>query len=366
MINIHGLISKINLMPDSKERALNICTLYSYINFLVDSKQISNEEVREILEQINDVDIFLKHYVGDEKKEIGSLLDSIYILNPIYKDILTYANNYPLFSINIPKTNLTNLIKYAQEFLNHIDPNLLSLFNKLLDNELIVESNVDDYGGKCHKINGDISGIIIRYDTINFYKAITVVHEMGHAYYHYLNKTMPNLIRSNIANESIPRIFEQLFLVYLRDNYLIDDNSLDMYERFFMLHQLHLTNSVYIINKLLIDNVINDDFHIENINANMSYNDYYDLSIIKPKNNEFQKFISFVNNYYSYAFILSLIIRENYINNKEETIKFIKEIPTLAIDMDALEFINLFEKNDYLNATKKNISRVLSKTHYKK
>lgn len=366
MENILGLINKINLMPDSKEKAISICMVYSYINFLIDSKQIEKDEAKEILEQINDIEIFLRHYVTDEKKEINSLLNSIYILNPIYKDILTYANNYPLFNINIPKSNLTNLINYAKDFLNYIDPNLLILFNKLIDNQLIVEATIKDYGGKCHKINGDLSGIIIRYDTINFYKAITLVHEMGHAYYHYLNKTIPNLIRSNIVNECLPRIFEQLFLVYLRENYLIDENSINQYERFFMLHQLNLTNSVYIINKLLMDNVINDDFRVENIKATLSFNDYNNLSIIKPKNNEFQQYLSFVNNYYSYAFILSMIVRENYLENEEETIKFIKEIPTLSIDMDAIEFINIFNKNDYLNATKKNISRVLSKSFYKK
>ena len=366
MINILGLIKKINLMPDSKEKALKICSAYSYINFLINSNQIKKEEANKILEQICDIEIFLKHYITDEKKEIEDLLDSVYYLNPIYKDILNYANKYSLFSVNIPNVNITNMIKNAQYFFNHIDPNLLMLFNRLIDNNLIIETTVNGYGGKCHKINGELSGIIIDYNTMNFYKAITIVHEMGHAYYHYLNKQSPNLIRSNIANESIPRIFEQLFLVFLRENHLMDNNDLNKYERFFLLHQLNLTNSVYILNKLLIDEKINTNFYVENIKANISFNDYYNLSIIKPKDDEFQQYISFVNNYYSYAFILSMIIRENYLENKADTIKFIKEIPNLAIDMNAIDFINQFNKSDYLNATKKNISRVLSKTHYKK
>ena len=366
MINIEGLIKKVNLMPDSKEKAMNICTIYSYMNFLIDSRQIEKEKAQEILEQINDVEIFLKHYVVDEKKKISSLIDSVYILNPIYKDILNYANNYSLFNINIPNVNIKNLIEYAQDFLYSIDPNLISLFNKLIDNELIVETTLDEFGGKCHKINGEYSGIIIEFNTRNFYKAVTLVHEMGHAYYHYLNKSNPTLVRSNIANESMPRIFEQLFLLYLRENYLLDKNSLDQYERFFMLHQLHMTNSVYIFNKLLINEEIPVDFHVENMKALLSFQEYYDLSIIKQKDSDFQKYMSFMYNYYSYALILSMIIRENYIEDKDETIKLIKELPNLAIDMDAMEFIDQFDKNDYLNATKKNISRILSKTHYKK
>ena len=366
MINIPGLIKKINMMPNSKEKALEICLLYSYINFLSDSKQITKEKTRELLLQINEVEVFIKHYATDDKMHVFSLLNSTSILNFLYKDILTYANNYSLFNVPIPMVNISNLTSYAINFLNSIDPELVKLFKKLMDNDFIVECDINNFGGKCHKLTGDLSGIIIRYDTSSFYKIMTVVHEMGHAYYNYLNKCSPNLIRTNIANECIPRIFEQLFLVYLKENHLMNENDISKYERFFTVHQLNITNSVYIVNKLLLDKEINYDFYIDNIKANLLYQDYYDLSIIKPKTNEFQTYIAFNNNYYSYAYLLSMIIRENYLEDKKETIKLIKDIPYLARDMDSFEFINMFDKNDYLSATKKNISRVLSKTYYKK
>lgn len=366
MIDIAGLIKKINLMPDSKERAMLICLVYSYINFLVDSNQLDSNYVKNILTQINDIEIFLKRFFTDEKKDINLLISSARILNPMYKDILNYANKYPLFRIDIPNVNITEFITYAEEFFKHIDSNLLSLFHLLLKNELIVETNVNGFGGKCHKLTGDLSGIIIKYDTVNLYKVLTVIHEMGHAYYNYLNKSRPTLKRSNIATESISRILEQLFLIYLKDNNLLKENDILKYERFFMIHQLNLTNSVYIINKLLIEGIVYPNFYIENIKADLLFSDYYDLSIIKPKDAEFNKHISFINNYYSYAFLLSMIVRENYLENKDDTINFIKEIPIYSQNMNAIEFINMFNKNDYLNATKKNISRVLSKTNYKK
>ena len=365
MINISGLIKKINMMPNSKEKAIKICLLYSYINFLIDSRQLSMDDANTILKNINEMEVFIKHYVKDERTQVNSILDSTELLNFLYEDILKYANNYPLFNTFVPKVNIQNLMNYAKDFLNYIDPKALDLFNKLIAEELIVETIITDYGGKCHKLNGEVSGIIIRYDTMPFYKIFTLIHEMGHAYYHYLNKSTPNLIRTNIANECMPRIFEQLFLLYLKDNYLIDENSINQYERFFTIHQLNITNSVYIINKLLINDFINPNFHIENIKSVLSFKDYYDLSIIKPKNNDFQQYLSFNNNYYSYAYLLSSIVRENFIQDPVETKKFIKEIPFYAKN-NSYDFINLFDKNDYLNATKKNISRVLSKTHYKK
>ena len=55
-------------MPNSKEKALEICAVYSYMNFLIDSKQIDKDDVNSILEQINDVEVFLSHYITDEKK----------------------------------------------------------------------------------------------------------------------------------------------------------------------------------------------------------------------------------------------------------------------------------------------------------
>ena len=49
MIDIVGLIKKINMMDDNKERAIKISTLYSYISFLHASKQISDEEFLKLV-----------------------------------------------------------------------------------------------------------------------------------------------------------------------------------------------------------------------------------------------------------------------------------------------------------------------------
>ena len=366
MINIDGLIKKINMMPKSKEKALKICLLYSYINFLVESKQLDKNDFNNIIKCINEVEVFLKYYVEDEKEQVNSLLYSTKYLNSLYEDILKYANNYPLFNVPIKNINFEKIFDASKDFFKYIDIELFNLFKKLFDEELIVECLIENYGGKCHKLDGNISGIIINYNNIPFYKIFALVHEMGHAYYHYLNKCTPNLVRSNIINECMPKIFEQLFLLYLKDNYLIDDNCLDQYERNYIINQLNITNSVYIINKLLLNELISYDFHIEKIKTFLSYNDFYNLSIIKPKNNDNQQYLAYNNNYYAYAYLLSSIIREKFIENPKETRKLIKELACYGRRLDSFEFINLFDKNDYLNATKKNISRVLSKTHYKK
>ena len=366
MINLDNLINKINIMPHGKEKAIYICMINSYISFLLDSNQIDKIKANELVNQINEMEVFLKHYVHEEEKAVYCLLDSTEKLNELYKSILTYANNYPLFSVDLPHDNITKLLDYAKDFLFFIDKDALELFNKLIESDLVYESNLEDCGGKCYKLNGNKSAIVIRYNTMPFYKIFTIIHEMGHAYYHYLGKSNPNLIRSNIANESMPRIFEHLFIEYLRNNHLINKNSLDQYERFFLMHELSITNSSYIVNKLLLNDLLDINFHIENIKVNLSFDDYYNLSIIKPKNNDNQEFLAYNYNYYAYAYLLSMVIKERFNKDSLETRKFIKSFPTYARELDAQELIDLFDKTEYVNATNKNTSRVLSKKYYKK
>ena len=354
-------------MPSNKERAMEICLLYSYINFFLESKQITKEEASEITRQINENEVFLKHYLHEEKKQVSGLYESCDILNDMYKCILNYANNYDLFTINLPRNiNIMKLMNYAKDFMRYLDNDILELFNKLLDNDLVYESDITDSGGKCFRLDGNTSAIIIRFNNIPFYKIFSLVHEMGHAYYHYLGKGSPNLIRSNLANECMPRIFEHLFIEYLRNNHLIEDETLSQYERFFYMHELSITNSVYIINKLLIDGEIDPLFNIEKTKLELPFEEYYDLSIIKPKNNDNQEFLGFNYNYYAYAYLLSMIIKEMFNKNELEARKFINEFPSYARNLTATELINMFDKTDYINATNKNISRVFSKKYYKK
>ena len=365
ILNIDEMIDKVNLMPNNKERALKICMIYSYMNFLLDSHQIRPDSAEEKLKRIVDVETFLKHFVRDEKKYYGSLLSSIYILNPIYEDILNYANKYPLFKPYIPSVNIDKMVEYLRSFLNHIDPTLLALLDKFIDKQFIVEATLKDMGGRCHKFDGYNSGIVLQFNTNYFYKVVAIVHEMGHAYYHYLNKSMPTLSKSNIANESLPKILEYLFIEYLRINRLMDENSLNQYERFFMTHHLDIMNSVYIVNKLLIDGTIEISGDPAKMKVEMPLETYYNLSIVKIKSEDSKNYMKFDKNYYAFAFMLAMIMRENYVEDPKAAIEVIKELPQLALDTDAIEFIDLYDKTDYLNATKKNLSRVLSTTHYK-
>jgi len=367
MVNLTSLINKINLMPNSKAKAIEICLVFSYLNFYIESKQISEDEAKEYTLSLNESEVFLKHYVHQEKNQVLALLNSSSELNDMYENILTHANKYNLFTVPLPNNiNIKKLFSYAKDFMSFMGNDVINLFNKLVDNDLVYETDIANYGGKCYRLDGNTSGIIIRFDTIPFYKIFAIVHEMGHAYFHYLGRGVPTLMRSNLANESMPRIFEHLFLEYLRNNYLIDHNTLDLYERFLFMHELSITNSVYIVNKLLIDEKIPADFHLENITFKLDQKDYNNLSIINPKYNKEQDFMGFIYNYYAYAFLLAMVMKERFSKDELETRKFIKDFPSYARELNASELINLYDKTEYINSTNKNTSRVFSKTIYKK
>ena len=300
-----------------------------------------------------------------KKKYYGSLLSSIYFLNPIYEDILNHANNYPIFRPTIPPISLNKMLDYINDFLNQIDPNLLALFNRVLDKRLIAETEISEDGGRCTKLDSNNFAIIIKYNLRDFFKVASLVHEIGHAYYYYLNDSIPTFVRSNIANESVAKILEYLFIEYLRMNHLVDENSLNQYDRFFMTHHLNIMNSVYIVNKLIMDDAIEISGDPFKMKVEIPNEAYYNLSIVKIKTEEVNHYTEFDKNFYAYAFMLAMIMRENYVEDQKETIKIIKELPQLAADTDALEFIDLFDKSAYLNATKSNLSRVLSITRYK-
>ena len=119
MINLNNLANKINLMPNSKEKAIKICLLYSYLNFLYESKQISFEELEFMAKQVNESEVFAKHYYHEEEKYVNGILDATDKLNSMYKSILTHANNFDLFTVTIPtNVNIKKLFSYVRDFMN--------------------------------------------------------------------------------------------------------------------------------------------------------------------------------------------------------------------------------------------------------
>ena len=366
-MNIDGQIKKLNMMPVSKERSMQFRALREYLHFLHRVENISKEEFADIMNGVNESNYYIEHFATDEYPRVQEMLNIENKLNGLYKGVLNYAKHYSLFTEEIPLVNLNKMRKAVTEFLKFIDNDAYRIYNDLINDKLIYEALLKDAGGVCYNISGDKTAIVLKYDTAFFYKALSLVHEIGHSYYFYLARTNPHLAVTGIAIESMSRTFEQLFLLYLKENHIIDSNVLAIYERFFLMQQLDIINGCYIVNRLLSNNQIKPSFYLSEIKPDLSYEDYCKSCIIKPVNEEeFKDYLSYNRNYYAYGHLLSMVIRERFSKDEQETRKLIKDIPYLAKVYTASEFIDLFSKNEYMNANNKNTARVLKKTHYKK
>ena len=364
--NIMNLVNKINLMPNNnKEKAIEIKSLYSFVHFFLETEQITKKEAYKVLSQVNEYKTLYSHYINKEKNNVIDIYNSCDKLNSMYKNILDYANKFDLFIVQVPDVNFNLLLKAAKEFMRFIDNDVIDLFNKMVDNKLIFEKVTNNYAGETYRLDCNPPGFILKYNNITFDKINTLIHEMGHVYYFYLEKNYPNIVKSNLTNECMSIIFESLFIDYLRLNYLVDSESINRYERCYNINKLHIINATYLVNELLMDGKINVNYQIEKTKLELSFEDFYKLSIIKPKDDKYLKYLSFDQNYYAYGYILSTIIREMFQKNEIEARKFIKELPTYARELNARDLINLFDKTDYINATNRNTAKVLSKTFYK-
>ena len=140
MENINGLIKKINMMPKGKEKALKTCFFYTYISFLLESKQINNDEALFYSKQINEPEYFLKQFFQEERLQVNNVLFACEKLTSLYKSILNYANNYNLFTIPLPNINIKKLMYNVRQFFDYLDPEI----NKLFDlNYHVVKRNLD-------------------------------------------------------------------------------------------------------------------------------------------------------------------------------------------------------------------------------
>ncbi len=367
-MGIENYIKKINMMKDNQERILNIHIIIHYLEYLLGINQITETEYNNYINQIIDIDEFLEISNQEVLNDIIDLINSTQKLNSLYKPILEYANNFNLFYIKIPNTNFDKIYHTTTDFFKYLGNDVYSLYEYLYNQNLIIEVDRENFGGSCININNYTSGITLQTKGRILWKILSLVHETGHAYHNYLNHTHPSFSTTKITRECLSITFEQLFLTYLRNNYLLDSNILDIYERFFHFQYLQIINASYIINNAFLNGQIivpNAMIAFNNKVYTPSKEKYQEQSILDRANYHYSSHLQFSSNYYSYAYLFSNLIRDLYQKDEKETIKFIKEIPYYERGLSLKEFIELFNKSDYTNQTNKNVCRVLKKNYYK-
>ena len=242
-MNIGSQIKKINMMSPGVDRDLKIIYLVQYLYFLLYSNEISLDEFKHIYKNIN--------YDVNGKTIANSDLDnSILLLTCLYEEILNYANHYNTFFVDSPKINYNEMLKYVEEFLKYIDYSIYKEYKEMSNSNLVkMVKRLSCASGLTFKIGNGKNCILVE-NLRDFYTIITLVHEIGHVYYDHLSQKIPNNKAPFIETECLSVTFEYLFILFLKNNHLIDRNTLDMGERNVFIRNLSIMNNAYIYNMI--------------------------------------------------------------------------------------------------------------------
>lgn len=357
--NINGLIKKLNMMTNNSEKQRLYMNMQCTLSFMEDIEKINSQDIQKSYFNIIDLDTLNQK----QEKEQYSLLYDLYsntkLLNNIYKPILSNISSYPFYFEDMPYINFDRLIDAAEEFFKILSPNVYNLYVNLLKNELIFEKDNNDCSGQCTKLDNDLSGIIITKNDPNFLKILCLVHEIGHAYDYYLNKTA-NYNDYSLYCEVISTTFEHLFILYLESKNVIGKEAIKKIYRLFFIEYTKTINNAYIYNKLILNNQIkaNSILTIDN----QYTKDFIIQNSILKNNIVYQtKQIDNLINAYNFGIIMSFIFKDHYQKDAKLTIQEIEEISKLVNNLTTKEIIHLFSKNEYVNSISKDACKILCK-----
>lgn len=358
--NIDGLIKKINMMKDGNEKKRLYDMLLAYILHYNNQNPLNPYDINLIDKQINDIEQFDKMNITRRNYACNELYRDIDLYNILYKSILHNANHYSLVPYYYPNVNYEELIIYVEAFFKYLDSDLYNLYLNHKNNNFIIETTYRDTGG-CFNINGNYSSIILN-NTNSLTKAIALVHEIGHAYDNYLNRNQNVKTTLALNVEATPLVLEKLFIRFLDYFHLLNSKTIEICEQRHHIDNLIFTNCAYIYNKLVLQGEIPLDIILNiDYNLNIPKEMYEKYSLILENTMEYSKqYINLYANLYGMAYLIS-----NTLINKSKTIKEVilrtKEYSMLTKSLNNSEILELFTKEDYLNATNKFVNKTLTK-----
>ncbi len=356
-INVNGMIKKLNMMKDNKERYQLYQTFLYSLSFLEHIDLLNEDKINSLIDETIDTDKIDDRMLFLQYDNLSDIQNNISKINGLYRPILKNASNYPIYSHYYPTISEKEALSYAGKFFKMIGQDVYNLYKNLIENDLVYQKSSYDKGGTCGYLYNGLSSIILRMNVSNIYKAIALVHEMGHAYDNYINQTADYKRCHQINCEVTSMTFEQLFIYFLEQNNLLDKENASSCQRNYITNYLLIMNGAYFVNQLLTNCEMNgkdvltlDEKDIEKYSILHSNSAYEYLSDTK-----------FNDNYYGIGLIFSSIFKEHFAKNPSEAIKEIKELSILSQNMKTAEILNYYSKTDLINATNKNVSKTLKK-----
>ena len=194
-------------------------------------------------------------------------------------------------------------------------------------------------------------------NTSPLYKINALVHEVGHAYDNYLNKTQDYKRAYQINCEFTSMTFELLFINYLKENHLISNIQYEMgLKKYYIIYLIQMNNA-YIYNKLFLKGQL---FNNQIFNIDMLFKQ----GIIKDTAIKgYLKDVSIYSNNYGLGLIIAAYYLQEFQKDVHNTIKEIKDFSCLSNNLTTSEIINYYPIEELAHNMTKNTTKILKKHH---
>ncbi len=359
-MDIEKEIRLIHKMPHNALRDDKLYHLYQYLIYLLDSEQIDREKYDVIKAMIGYKPSFQTSLTSDCE-------DSLYLLTCLYDEILNNASKYSIVQTNSTHIEIKKYLPYVIEFFKYLG--VYEIYIDIKNSNLFyLSSNLKHYNffGTTYNIGNGRSSIIVKNGN-DFRTLLTIVHEIGHAYENYLKKDL--YVRKNryFDSECLSTAFEYLFIEFLRNNNLVDDNFLSISEKNNLIIDLSRMDNAYVYNNYTFEQQIK----LDNNDLKIPIEEFNRFTIIKANSYNINKvdntcILKKSYNYYGYGFLFAMAMRERFLEDEQGAKEYIQSFPKFIyyniLDTHfGRDLIKLIPDNEYINATNDYVDKVLSK-----
>lgn len=295
--NIKRLKNSIEFLPDNKMKDVTILEYCFYKQFLLATGDLNNSTLN-----LESDDLLKKEWELLRKSNRGAfqnIFDNIDIISEITNRILTIHSKYPINTQIYDEKVLKNipekeLFKIMNDFFQGLGNDVYNIFIKLWENNYIKIINNKknfNYSGASYDITSFSDFRIVLVDlkdpTLLYH---TFVHEVGHCYDFFRNKTNKNINKYNIFEEVVSTVFEKLFAYFLIENGYYKqygyDNLLQVKQYILKMNLINsFVNNAYknkqiIFNKTIIGEFeISDDAFFDIDDQTLDFIDQYETKI---------------------------------------------------------------------------------------
>ena len=162
--------------------------------------------------------------------------------------------NYVNEKINFVNNSKSSLLAILSSFLQYISPNLLAFYHDLVKNKqiyMVLKSRNNNQAFTLQDVFDTSKQYIFLYQFDNIKNVSTLIHELGHCYYNYLNGI--NCYKNTDVKESIKQeipsiMLESLFIDYLRMNHYY--KRADMLEKDYFNAMYYYRKNMYNVNNI--------------------------------------------------------------------------------------------------------------------